>query len=413
MPLVHAQVTCPIYDSFRVRQVAGLFDVPLADRARREFTVELPHADEAWEIGLIVGPSGSGKSTVARAHFGGALREPADWPPDAAVIDGFGESPTKQVTAILTAVGFSSPPSWIKPYQALSGGEQFRCDLARALLSSAGAGEKTLADESVSVDDSPSKSQANAASGASSHLPIVVFDEFTSVVDRVVARCGSAAVAKAIRSGLAACRFVAVTCHYDVAEWLEPDWVVDMATRVCQRRRLWRPPIRLELYRCHRSAWPLFADHHYLTGALSPTARCHLALWERRPVAFCATLPVIGRRRRWRISRLVTLPDYQGLGIGTRVAEAVGDLHIAEGHQFGVTTSHPAMIRHCWRSSAWRLARMQKIGRRRKQLVAGYRDSFGRSVASFNYLGARSGENSPSSANEPEDAVPTRPTINR
>ena len=45
-----------------------------------------------------------------------------------------------------------------------------------------------------------------------------------------MAKVCSAAIAKGIRRGHLPCRFVAVTCHYDVAEWLEPDWMLDMAT---------------------------------------------------------------------------------------------------------------------------------------------------------------------------------------
>ena len=124
---------------------------------------------------------------------------------------------------------------------------------------------------------------------------------------------------------------MAVTCHYDVTEWLAPDWVIDMATAQFSRRRLRRPPIELEIFRCRRSAWRLFANHHYLSGALAPSPRCFLALWHGEPVAFCATLTLIGRKNRWRISRIVTLPDYQGIGIGTAVAEAVAELHRREG----------------------------------------------------------------------------------
>ena len=58
-----------------------------------------------------------------------------------------------------------------------------------------------------------------------------------------------------------------------MAEWLEPDWVVDMATRTCQRRRLRRPAIELELFRCRHALWPMFAPHHYLSGSLAKTAR--------------------------------------------------------------------------------------------------------------------------------------------
>ena len=96
----------------------------------------------------------------------------------------------KDVTTLLSSVGFSSPPAWLRPYGVLSNGEQFRATLARALA------EKS---------------------------DLCVFDEFTSVVDRVVGQIGSAAVAKTIRRR--GSKFVAVTCHDDVLEWLDPDWV--------------------------------------------------------------------------------------------------------------------------------------------------------------------------------------------
>src|ERR1043166_9207575 len=131
---IDAVVECPVHDSFRVRQVAGMFDVPLEAKCRAQFSVELPAFGEDWQIGAIVGPSGSGKSTVTRAAYGDALYRGHDWPADKGVIDCFGERPIKQITQMLTAVGFSSPPAWVKPYAVLSNGEKFRCDLARALI---------------------------------------------------------------------------------------------------------------------------------------------------------------------------------------------------------------------------------------------------------------------------------------
>jgi GNAT superfamily N-acetyltransferase len=369
MPLVNAEVSCPVYDSFRVQQVAGMFDVPLEQRSQRTFVVEVPGRDEDWQIGLIVGPSGSGKTTIARQAFGECLTSETTWPQDRAVVDCFGSLSTRQITGLLTAVGFGSPPAWVRPYHALSRGEQFRCDLARAL----GAAMQEKGDANV-----------NAA-------PLVAFDEFTSVVDRNVARIGSAAIAKSIRGGQIPCRFVAVTCHYDVAEWLEPDWVVDMQRGTCQRRRLRRPRIELELHRCHHRLWNLFAPHHYLTGALNRAARCYAALWQGVPVAFCATLAVIGRKNYWRISRIVTLPDYQGVGIGMRVAEAVCELHLAAGCRMNITASHPAMLAHCSRSPLWRTVRVKRTGSGdTRHFIANYRSSSGRSVVSFEYLGIRS-----------------------
>ncbi len=264
------EVSSPIKSSFRVSQIAGMFDVPLQEKLTERFIAELPSADDAWQVGLIVGPSGTGKSTVARQAFGSQLYEPGIWPTDAAVIDalfaaaGNEAISIKQMVGLLTAVGFSSPPAWVKPYGVLSNGERFRCDLARALVAG------------LAASDSP---------------PTVVFDEFTSVVDRDVARACAAAVAKAIRSEQVRGRFVAVTCHYDVEPWLAPDWTLDMATgrlawRSLRRSEL-RPRLELEVRRCGAGLWPLFARHHYLSAGLSWGARCYAALCRGRPSCSC------------------------------------------------------------------------------------------------------------------------------
>lgn len=408
-------VSCPVFDSFRVQQVAGMFDVPIQKRAVQRIGVEIPELGDTWRIGLIVGPSGSGKTTIARRLFGPALYRPQAWPEDRAVVDCFGQRSIKEITGTLTAVGFGSPPSWIKPYHALSNGEQFRCDLARALL------QPRAESEAPRAESEPQNTQAEAfgaesdplSAGGSSPcaLPLVAFDEFTSVVDRNVARVASAAIAKAIRSGRLGCRFVAVTCHYDVTEWLAPDWVLDMASGTFQRRCLPRPPIELAIVRCRSRAWRLFAHHHYLSGQLNPSAQCFLALWRsgeggeetcggaqsispgRRPlsagipVAFCASLPLIAARRRRRISRLVTLPDYQGVGIGTALLEAVAEIHRSEGYRVNITAGHPAVIAHCRRSPRWRAVAVKKTGSgRTDRFVPGYRGARGRAVVSFEYV---------------------------
>jgi len=400
---IDVTVTCPVFDSFRVQQVAGMFDVPLEERASERFRLELPELGHDWRVGLIVGPSGSGKTTVAREIFGDRLYRRRPWPSDRAVVDCLGDRPIKEVTALFSAVGFSSPPSWIKPYRVLSTGEQFRCDLARALSSGQqAAGSEQPGEESGQwVVGSGQRGETSevwtqgrrTSSGncplPTAHCPLVAFDEFTSVVDRTVARVASAAVAKAVRRGTIGCRLVAVTCHYDVTEWLQPDWVIDMATGEFSRRRLRRPPIDLEIFRCRRGAWSLFARHHYLSGSLSRAARCYLATWDGVPVAFCATLTLIGQRNRWRISRIVTLPDYQGVGIGMHVLEAVAQIHKDQGHRVNATASHPAVIAHWRRSSRWRVVSVKKTGSAdARKFIHNYRGSGGRAVVSVEYVGA-------------------------
>jgi GNAT superfamily N-acetyltransferase len=301
-------------------------------------------------------------------------------------VDSFEQLPIHRIVELFTAVGFSSPPSWLKPYEVLSGGERFRCDLARALgngfrLSAVGCQQEVLSGRKPKAE---------------SREPLVVFDEFTSVVDRTVAKVCSAAVGKGIRRGSIPCRFVAVTCHYDVADWLEPDWVVDMSTCELYRRcllwgnPLWRRPrIELEIHRCEVGAWELFRRHHYLSGEVPLGSRCYLTTWEGAPMNFCAVAALVGRRNHRRFARIVTLPDFQGIGIGMRAVAAIAELHRAEGHRINITSSHPAMVRHCSRSPLWRLVGVRRYeGRGRSKAFPQYR-AHGRTVVSFEYVGEK------------------------
>jgi len=63
----------------------------------------------------------------------------------------------------------------------------------------------------------------------------IVFDEFTSVVDREIAKVSAFAISKAVRRSKK--RFIAVTCHYDVVDWLDPDWVFCTDTMEFSRKK--------------------------------------------------------------------------------------------------------------------------------------------------------------------------------
>lgn len=327
MPTITMSASVPVVRTPRVLQLFGLFDVPPTARSERRWSVELPLEGWDWQVGLVVGPSGSGKSTLAREAWPDALVGCYDWPEDRAVVDGFpGGLSIKEVTAAMSSVGFSSPPSWLRPYRCLSTGEQFRATLARALCDP---------------------------------RPLVVVDEFTSVVDRTVAQLGSAAVAKAVRRQPGK-QFVAVTCHTDVAEWLCPDWVCEMPDGTFVRRSLRRrPPVELQVFRVDRQAWHWFKHHHYLDTSLHRAAKCFLAVWRDRPVAFASVLSAPGRAGGWwREHRTVCLPDFQGVGIGNALSEFVASLFRATGKRYRSTTGNPAMIRHRARSPLWRTVRL-------------------------------------------------------
>ncbi len=354
-----------IYRSGRVLQIAGIFDLPPARRSTVRWDVDLPIDGREWNVGLIVGPSGAGKSTVARGLFGPALVERFEWPQERSVLDAFpAEMGIKQISGLLSSVGFSSPPAWLRPFHVLSTGEQFRVFCARAL-----AEQPDLA----------------------------VIDEFTSVVDRTVAQIGSAAIAKTVRRRGA--RLVAVTCHYDVLDWLQPDWVYEPAGNRFQWRSLrQRPPIALDVARVDgRQVWPLFKPHHYLSGNLWRSARCFLAtiggtgLASGRPVAFGAvggfphpTAP------GWREHRFVVLPDFQGIGIGNRFSEYLAGVFAASGRPYRGLTSHPAFIQHRLRSPLWKCYRRPQFSRqqgRRGRASISASLATTRWVAGFQYVG--------------------------
>jgi len=339
----------------RVKQLEGIFDVPPAPRQVRTWQVDF-ELDRPWNIGLIVGPSGSGKTTLARELFGKQLVAGWPWPESQAIVDGF---PTHlsitDITALLSSVGFSSPPSWLKPFHVLSNGEQFRVTLARTLA------------------EAPE---------------LAVVDEFTSVVDRTVAQIGSAALAKTIRA--TGRRFVAVACHYDIEEWLQPDWKYDTASGEFLWRSLRRrPEIQLSIRRVDTSWWKIFKDHHYLSSSLHRSAKCFVGEVNGQPACFASVIhnPHKGKGW-WREHRTVCLPDYQGVGLGNAISEFVASVMVATGKEYRSTTSHPAMIRHRCKSRLWRMTRAPELA----SVPSGaYRaadsSSWDRPTAGFTYVG--------------------------
>lgn len=355
MPRVDVDLVVEIERTPRVMQVEGIFDVPEAKRQTASYHFDAPIEEREWQVGLIVGPSGAGKSSVARHLFGDAIVDGYDWHPTRSIVDGFGGLPIREVTGALSSVGFSSPPSWIKPFHVLSNGEKFRATLARAL-----------------VDP----------------RPLVVVDEFTSVVDRTVARIGSHAVAKAVRRSPGK-RFVAVSCHDDIVEWLQPDWVIEPHVGHFRWRELQRrPSLGLEVVRCDASAWRWFAPHHYLSSSLHRAARCWAALVDGAPAGFVAVLPFPHPKRAdmSRVHRIVVLPDYQGIGLSSRLLDMVGSRYARDRRELRIATSHPALIQSLARSSTWALCQKPSIQSRSKGRLAAT-TSVTRRVATFRYCG--------------------------
>ena len=189
MPNFNITKKTDVVNTFRVSKIMSDFDVK-TEHSNEHFEGEIKFPDK-WNIGVIVGPSGTGKTTIAKELFNKELINGFKYKNKSVIDDMPKEKTIEEIEKMFYSVGFGSVPSWLKTYDVLSNGEKMRVDLARALL------EKDF----------------------------VVFDEFTSVVDRQVAQTACIAINKAIKNTDK--KFIAITCHYDVLNHLQPDWVFD------------------------------------------------------------------------------------------------------------------------------------------------------------------------------------------
>ncbi len=209
MTWIQAEVSCPVHDSFRVQQIGGMFDVPV------------PRAIDAVVCRRYSSGPGRLADRADRRSFGqrqddcraGCLRRPA-W----------------QTRSTGRTIG----RWWIvlarcrldrsRDCSRRSASARRRLGSSRTRCSAAASGFAAIwpgrwPPVRVRRPDRPTRCRSSCST-SSPAWSIATWR-----------RVGSAAVAKAIRGGQIRCRFVAVTCHYDVTEWLEPDWVIDMADR--------------------------------------------------------------------------------------------------------------------------------------------------------------------------------------
>ncbi len=315
------------FDSYRAARVKSLFNA----ESGCNFDLEIDGVDlsGAWNIGVVVGASGSGKTSIGKQIFGeNKIANLADgWNADKPIIDDIAPGADfNLVTGLLASVGLGDVPAWLRPFRVLSNGEQFRAGLARLIC------------------EKPNEA---------------VIDEFTSVIDRQIAKIGAQAFQKAWRRENPNGKVVLLTPHYDVVDWLQPDWVIDTNSKTfergCPRQR---PNIELEIRKVNGSYWRYFKPHYYLdlpmpiaaeyfVGTVNGELACHLAV--------CPWFHNGG----YRATRLVTMPEWQGAGVGTRFLNAIAQYHLDGNGRKNrklptyFHTSHPQLCAALRKSDKW------------------------------------------------------------
>ena len=307
-----------------------------------------------YEIGLIIGSSGGGKSTLLK-EFG--TIEEIHWEKNKSIASHF--KTEADAVELLSSVGLGSIPSWTKPYHVLSTGEKFRADLARTLKTGA------------------------------------VIDEFTSVVDRNVAKSCCVSIRKYIQRKQLK-NIVFASCHKDIVEWLLPTWIFDVDTGILyDGRSLRQPTIELEIYRSNYRAWRIFENHHYLTSKINKASTCFCVKWNNAVVGFISflTSPNGYVKNGWRVHRLVVLPDFQGMGIAKAMLTFFGEQGIKAGNRLFIKTAHIGLGTYMENSSAWLATthnnkiRTEKEAIREEERWHGYRLDTKRKCFTYEYVG--------------------------
>jgi energy-coupling factor transporter ATP-binding protein EcfA2 len=323
---IQVRNNCSDFNSYRAARVKSLFNCESG--ANFSIDADLPLEDQDWTIGVVVGPSGSGKTSIGRSIWPdvGIYDGDEGWPADKPIVDAIApKGGFDDVTGALSAVGLGSVPAWLRPYHALSNGEKFRAGLARII-----------------------------AEGKQR----VIIDEFTSVVDRQIAKVGAGAFSKSWKRGGG--QAVLLSCHYDILDWVEPDWVFDTRTGELQRGSLWRrPKFELEVFATNGSYWPMFEPHHYLKLPRMISAKYYVGFIEGEAVCHLASSPAL-QSAGMRLARMVVMPEWQGAGVGMKFLNEVARLQFTDAnpHKDRVKavyfqTSHPRLCKSLRTDKRW------------------------------------------------------------
>ena len=90
---------------------------------------------------------------------------------------------------------------------------------------------------------------------------------------------------------------------------------------------------------------------------LHQAARQYVGVINGEIVCHTGIIQMPMHKGKKRVHRLVVLPDYQGIGIGTAFIKEVAKMITQEGYELNLTTTTPALVGALKRDKEWVLAR--------------------------------------------------------
>lgn len=316
---------------YRCQRAADSLDIDSEKKSVHHFKVAADLTTK-YNVGLIVGASGSGKTTLSQKIWGqDCFKSVLD--PERPIIEQFPpEWSYDDCASALAGMGLTSVPCWIRPAKTLSNGQKARAEAALQLAKG---------------DD-------------------IIIDEWTSVVDRTVAKAMSHCVQKYARKTNK--KITLVSCHYDVIEWLNPDWVIDCNKQTYENRRDMvgafkrTDQLRLDIREVGRETWPYFSKYHYLSDKLPGGKIYNYGLFQNKEQIgyVCYAAYIIGNHTTFFFNRLVIHPDYSGLGLGIHLVNETAKNMVKKGFSIKAKFSSVPVHKSCSKDKNWKLIKISK-----------------------------------------------------
>ncbi len=367
MQSYQVRLESPISTSFRCTMAANSLDIDIEKKSIHELNIKAD-INSDYSIGLIVGASGSGKTTLAKQIFGVDCFN-VDLNPDLPIIDQLPKQFSYDECAnILSGIGLTSVPCWIRPVKTLSNGQKARAEAALSMVKS---------DQ------------------------IVLIDEWTSVVDRTVAKVMSHCVQKFARKQQK--KIILLSCHYDVLEWLNPDWVIDCNSQNFIDRRLLQPEDRarsekliFNIREIDKSSWKYFSKYHYLSSKLASGKLFTFGLFHGdNQIGFQAFSNYVPKKHpdepfMMHFNRTVVHPDYAGMGLGIHLINETSKIMHSRGFRIMGKFSSQPVFKALSKSKLWKLKTIERNIGKHKMTSLGRKDKGFRmnvKTYSFEFLG--------------------------
>jgi len=298
---IEIKLQSEIFNNFRCKMAADSLDIDVKKKSVHHLKIENINIPNEWNVAVIYGASGSGKTTLAKHIFGENCFKTIinDEIP---IINQLDEKLDYNSCAnILNGIGLTSVVCWIRPVKTLSNGQRARAEAALLMT------------------------QENEIS---------IIDEWTSVVDRTVAKVMSFCVQKYARKHNK--KLILLSCHNDIIEWVKPDWIID-----CNKQEFILPKskdfffterekINFTIRKVGRESWKYFSKYHYLSERL-PGGQIYTfgLFYKENQIGFQCFANYVPYKKNYKkiyhFNRTVIHPDYVGLGLGIQLINLTSD----------------------------------------------------------------------------------------